>query len=883
VRIFRYKRGLVMGAVALFLLLFLLRPGASRLKARITNSISLAVARKVEIGTVHIRILPQPGFDLEDLVVYDDPSFGPEPMLRAQEVTAVLRLTTLLRGRMEIARLDLTEPSLNLVRRADGHWNLESLLERTSSIPLAPTAKAQSLKRPEFPYIEASAARINFKSRQEKKPYALTNADFALWQDSDNAWGMRLRAQPLRTDLNLSDTGLLRASGVWQRAGSVGETPLQFAVEWDRAQLGQLTKFLTGNDKGWRGTVALAATLTGTPADLRLTSDASVQDFRRYDISSGPPLLLAMHCDTRYDWSDRTFRDIVCRSPVGEGEVAVRGNLGLPGSRKYNLAFSAHALPVSAVAELARRSKKDLPEDLIALGTVDGAFRLIEDGAAAKGAKLDESELENSPSASPRVEGRGAITGLRLTSAANKVDLAPGEIPLLLTDGKDGARHRSGSRTSGPAQSLSPAAVQIAAEPHFEFGPIPLALGLPAPMTVRVWAGNSGYSISLGGEADIQRLLRLGRVLGLPAVRSASQGEARLDLEIARGPAFSASGARAGFAPPQVTGTAQLRNLRAEVRGLNSPVEIASADLRLSAGEVRVEKLRATAARAQWTGSVVLPRGCGIPGACLAHFDLKADATGLSALSEWLSPRASQHPWYQMLTADAQAVPTFLGSLRATGSVSVARFELHGITASQVSAKLDMDRGKVRVSQLRGEFLGGTHRGEWLADFTAHPPAYTGSGSIEDASLKQLAAAMHDPWIQGLASATYHATTSGLTSAELWQSAEGALQFTVEEGQLSHLTLTSETGPLQMAKFTGRLRLHDGQFKIDDGILDSSEGIFQLSGNASFTRELDFNLALGSGARQSHQDSHGFNITGTLSEPRVEQATVPDTQARLKP
>jgi len=238
VKLFSSKRRIVTAAAVVLLGLFLLRPGASRLKARITNSISRAVARPADIGSVHLRFLPQPGFDLENLVIYEDPSFGAEPMLRAPEVTAVVRLTSLLRGRLDIARLELTEPSLNLVRRQDGRWNLEALLERTERTPLAPTAKSKSEPRPGFPYIEASSGRINFKAGQEKKPYALLNADFALWQESENTWGVRLKAEPLRTDMSLSDTGLLRMNGTWQRAGSLRETPLQFILEWNHAQLG---------------------------------------------------------------------------------------------------------------------------------------------------------------------------------------------------------------------------------------------------------------------------------------------------------------------------------------------------------------------------------------------------------------------------------------------------------------------------------------------------------------------------------------------------------------------------------------------------------------------------------------------------------------------
>src|SRR5215831_7672741 len=120
------RRGFAVAGL-IVLVLFLLRPGASRLKSRIISSISASLGRSVDISSVHIRLLPRPGFDLDNLVVYDDPSFGAEPMLRASEVTADLRLTSLLRGKIEIARLDLTEPSLNLVHASTGRWNLETL------------------------------------------------------------------------------------------------------------------------------------------------------------------------------------------------------------------------------------------------------------------------------------------------------------------------------------------------------------------------------------------------------------------------------------------------------------------------------------------------------------------------------------------------------------------------------------------------------------------------------------------------------------------------------------------------------------------------------------------------------------------------------------
>ena len=105
------------------------------------------------------------------------------------------------------------------------------------------------------PVTDASTS----SSDRKKSRTALTDANFALWQDSENTWGVRLKGQPMRTDFNLSDTGRLEVDGSWQRAANLHQTPLQFTLQWDGAQLGQATKLTVGQDKGWRGGIALSA------------------------------------------------------------------------------------------------------------------------------------------------------------------------------------------------------------------------------------------------------------------------------------------------------------------------------------------------------------------------------------------------------------------------------------------------------------------------------------------------------------------------------------------------------------------------------------------------------------------------------------------------
>jgi hypothetical protein len=865
VKLFSSKRWVVTAAVVILLGLFLLHPGASRLKARITNSIRRAVERTVEIGSVHLRFLPQPGFDLENVVIYEDPAFGVEPMLRAPEVTAVVRLTSLLRGRLDIARLELTEPSLNLVRKGDGQWNWEALLERTARTPLAPTAKSKLETRPGFPYIEASSGRINFKSGQEKKPYTLLNADFALWQESENTWGARLKAEPLRTDMSLSDTGLLQMNGTWQRAGSLRETPLRFSVEWDHAQLGQLTKLVSGNDKGWRGDVRLDATLSGTPAAMQITTDSSIQDFHRYDISSTDGVRLAAHCEGTYSSVERVMHEVFCSAPVGDGMITLHGDAGLPGMHQLNLSLNVEGVPVSTVAQLARRAKKDLPADLASAGSVQGNFAVKEDGPSPLG---------------PEFRGRGEITNLRLQSTTTKAEFAPGSIPFVLRSDRANAYAPSKAKSVHPLDAgLLPAPDEL----HVEYGPFPVALGRPVPAQARGWVARSGYGMVIRGDGEVSHTLRLATLLGLPAAKANVEGVAQMELQIAGSWAGNVSGTASGFSLPAVTGKVQLHNVRALLRGVNGPIEISSAELQLAQDGVRVEKLNARAAGAHWTGSVALPRGCGMPGACLVRFNLNTEELGLSELSEWLSSQPGERRWYQMLTSAEPTAPTFLENLRASGRVSAGHLQIRNLVADQVSASLDLERGKLKISELRADLLGGKHRGDWQADFTAGSPVFTGSGTLTGISLQQMADAMRDPWISGIAGGTYQLTASGADSTAFWESAEGELQFDLRDGVLSHISLASDEGPMRIARWQGLAHLRGGKIEIDKGKLVSPAETYEISGTASLVRVLNIKISRGANVKPTRAGALVYSITGTVAEPRVALTSAPETQARLKP
>jgi hypothetical protein len=536
----------------------------------------------------------------------------------------------------------------------------------------------------------------------------------------------------------------------------------------------------------------------------------------------------------------------------------LQGNVGLPGSHRYALALAAEDVPGSAAETLIQRVKSNVPEDLVADGMLRGSLRIEEKAGTA---------------ASPQFEGRGEIAGLRLASAMNKAEIGVETLPFLLTAGdssESATRRRQAIHRSAPS-------IRFPNGPHMEFGPFPVAIGRVVSPTARGWIDRSGYNISLAGDADIPKALRVARMFGLAALQSATEGTAQVDLQIAGSWAGRSNGTASGFSAPQVTGTARLHKVRIPVRGAGS-VEIASADMQLLPDELRVTKLNATAANTVWTGSLVLPRGCGTPAACQVHFGLNADQIALDELREWVSPSPETRPWYRVLAPNAKTGPSFLANVRASGQLTTDRLQVQSLEATGVSARVVLEAGKLQITGLTADFLGGRHRGEWQADFSGQTAVCKGSGTVTGALLTDVADAMKDGWIAGTANMSYD--VKGSCPAEFWTSAEGTLQFDMRDGTLPHVLLVGVAEPLKVTRFMGKAQLRAGAIETIDARLDSPGGQFEVSGTASLNGELDFKLvSTPSGAAAAA----GYAVTGTVAEPRVIRTPNPDTQARLKP
>jgi hypothetical protein len=375
----RRRLAIILVVVLAILALVLLPPfiNVNRYQRRIAASISGSLGRPVHLDRVTLSLLPLPGFTLENFVVSEDPAFGYEPIIRANEVRATLRLSSLWRGRVEFSTIRFRDPSVNLVHRPDGKWNLEDILLQASRVAAAPTAQEKVGPTPRFPYIEATGARVNLKQGAEKMPFSLTDADFALWLPNPEQWRLRLQGRPVRTDTSVSDTGALRLEATLGRGRSLEQVPLELDGSWRGAPLGEATRVVFGRDAGWRGDLTLETSIRGTVGKSAVQTRLRVNDARREEFVPEQPIGIDLECRGEATNIFHSFSGVHCNWPPGDGDHKIAVSGAVPDVRDWR-ASRAEAgigdLPASALVGWWRVLSPRVPAGVSAEGTLTGSL-----------------------------------------------------------------------------------------------------------------------------------------------------------------------------------------------------------------------------------------------------------------------------------------------------------------------------------------------------------------------------------------------------------------------------------------------------------------------------------------------------------------------------
>jgi hypothetical protein len=850
-------------SLALLLIAALVLPpliNINRYQRQIAASLAASLGHPVEVSGIRLQLLPRPAVQIANFAVDSAAGFSAEPMLQCSSVTAAFRMMSLWRGRLEIARISLDEPSLNLERAPNGQWNFASVLLQASRTPQAPTGRTGPRGQNRFPYIEASNARINFKHGHEKLPFSFLNADVSIWLENPNEWRLRFVAQPMRTDINLSpaDTGQVQVSGSVHRASSANELPLNLQAEWRGAPLGQVTRMFVAHDLGWRGNTSLTAHITGVPRALGIELFAAASDFHRESFAPIQPLSLNVTCTATYLHAAGSIDGIHCISPVGSGGLALSGTLQQihTPNPQPDLTLIAKHVPAGAVLELLRHTRGRLNNDITLSGTIDGEL------AYARQPLPVTPRIVASPYRT--VAGGTLLASNLLLRGDGMEQLLPDLRFTVQSAAPSPAPPRNQPSRSNPIQ-VRPSQAQ-APQPESPLAlvlePATIDLGGPEPLVANARLTRQGYQLHYSGTATLEHLLPLVHAFNVvPGAFQGLQGNGTADYNLTVEGDWLLPLMVDPAAPLSVlNGVVGLHEADFQPSYLAEPVHIATATATISPSEVRWNGITAALGTTHFTGTLRTPLPCTAP--CERHFDLTAATVDFGALAASLrgEDEGVVRELIHRVRSRSQDWPLL------DGTVHIARMSAGEVEIANASADITLRQSNLEVRSLDGRTLGAALHATGAVEL-ASTPTYDANVQLRHINAPQLAELLKEHWGPGTIDFSGDLAMKGTTASDLSSSAKGTLHWNWANGALPQLTSTALR---RFDRWTGDGKVVKGAIAITSSEVTNGAAIAAVTGTIGNDRSLDLQVASPQKNTSPAETAAANSVSGTLAAPVVE-------------
>ncbi len=395
---------------------------ADRFGPRIQAGLERALGRKVEIGAVRIHLLTGPGFSVRNVIIHERPEISAEPFAYVDDLVVRLRLLSLLSGRLEFSSLRLDKPHVNLMRQADGAWNVQALL---APPPAAGAAGAEGQTGAPMPELEVRRGRLNFKIDDRKSPYYFTDTDIDFSAVGEGNFDIWFVGEMARTDRMARGLGRVTSRGRLRDTG--GEPKLDLDVQLERSALQELAQLAGIRDLGVHGVVKSRAAISGPVSALKIKGQLDLTELHHW---TQPPRAAAV--SVAYTGELGLGAQSLRLETDPKRPLRVRAALDkFLMQPQWSVEAEAQALGLNPMAEWLRPPGADFNGMKMA-GTLDGQFRMSHDGPASGAATLtgldwtwgEGSRLEGAKLEAEWKDGtvRLAPAGLELDGQGLQVD-----------------------------------------------------------------------------------------------------------------------------------------------------------------------------------------------------------------------------------------------------------------------------------------------------------------------------------------------------------------------------------------------------------------------------------------------------------------------------
>jgi AsmA-like protein len=832
------------------------------LRRSLSARLAATFGRPVEVAHFGFTIFGGPEFQADSVTVAEDPRFGHEYFLRADLLSARLRWAAVLHGRMEFDRLSLTRPSLNLVRSADGTWNIETWLPA----PNTQTSFQLSRSPAEIPAhasrIDIQAGRINFKKGIEKLPFAFVDVNGSVNLQTAGRWSLDLQARPARAAVILQRSGTLRLRG------TIGGTsarlqPANLKLTWEAVSLADAARLARGTDYGLRGLLdadfaaRINPTSDETGSPWTIEGGFRLQAIHRWDLvarADNPAVNLQLTAAWRPAEARLAVERWLMEAPHSNlsGDASVDWSHGFdPEVRLLDSTIGFPDLVTWSHAFLPGRS-----EDLDIDGSASVEAKLagwplrIEDLSIASGGASVRpfSKLADSKLAAIRVGPMQAFW------SRSSLVLAPVAVRLLPSAPN---RAQRGIRSETVSEGLF----------HLDGALGPVHVG----DAFREWS----YKLAIEGQTA--------RLQDLRAALAAFRWQFSPKWEI-EGPAslqFVSTGALhhgASF----VHGRIDLHDVRLTNSALNEPILVSAASVEFGPGRRKVQLGGAQALGAEWKGSLERKTA-----SADWTFDLSAGRLELEKLGRELGQ--SQQgllyrilPFAQSFGLAAQS-ESAIARVNAQGRLHVDELALGAWLLESLDATADLHHGSLNLRRAQADLYGGRLTGEFSAQLDTEP-RYTFQGQIDRTDLSALAALSSvKNAFGGIGSGEVELAAHGIGRQALLASLEGQGFLQVQNASVDLLNSPVDLADSSFREIAGSrfrsstvsFRVQDGKIRVDPWLLSGRLRQLEITGDIDFTRRLDLQVRsilqaerFGAVSDSSAGDDV-WVIGGTLDDPQI--------------
>ncbi|MGB6430930.1 MAG: AsmA-like C-terminal region-containing protein [Candidatus Acidiferrales bacterium] len=687
----------------------------------LTARLESSFGRPVEVRTFSFSLLDGPRIEALDVSVAEDPRFGQEYFLRAEQLTAGPRWSALLSGHFEFGTLSFTRPTLNLARMSDGHWNLESWLPAPAPAPAEQGKRSEasplrSALRFHLSRIEVDGGRVNFKQDQDVRPFALEDVTGDLEQESPGRWQIDFDAEPMRPGVAQPQGGMVHVRGLVGGTSSRLQ-PADLEVSLSGASIEDALRLTRGDDFGIRGAVAAefhahieppapgdAANLSApAPAEWNLSGTVHLAGIHLWDSPSKPGQpSVNVHLDALWRSGESRLVLTSCDVQAPASVLHASGELLWNHGFHPRISIASSEIAYGDLLAWYRTFHAGVNDDLSIEGWVraEGA---IEDWPP----RIVDASLE---SAGARVVPLATLAPLRFArwNASLESGALSSSVIVVQFEPAPGA-----PAASQPGQLRIEASLLLPQPAHVVAGGATLSRAAPAA------GAGWRFRVSLDGTADrVQDYVALARQFGGP-LSPLWRAEGALAFHV-RGDGDFHSGST------DWQGSIESHGLSLQFAFLNQPLILPSAVLDLGNGAA--EKLTLTAAQGfdtVWAGTV--SRTAAHPA---WQFDLTTDRLDASVLDRWIEPRSRPAGLLERLglfgsaqSSTGEEVSSLLANipLHARGRMRVGDFSLAPLSISQLDADVEIAGKSIEVHRAKGSFAGGTVDGEFAAALGAAP------------------------------------------------------------------------------------------------------------------------------------------------------------------